>query len=332
MKRLIDKIAWWIPIKKLREKFRNNFSKEKEYDNINHLQNEDTYNPYSLLENKEYDPDTIAQVEIGIFTYCNRQCHFCTNSIINRHEKNIYMDEKLYIKILKELKEFKRLGYITYSRYNEPTADRIILKRIKQAREILPNIWLTLNTNGDYLTKEYLDEFAEAGLNHMQIQCYLNKNESFDVENIIKPRMMKLINKLGLEYEETKNDHYIYELKLSYQKMHIYYQARNIINYGWNMAGLIKDIKPYNRTEPCYLPITHLYIDYNGDVVPCCIIRTEIDEHKNFIMGNLNNNSIKEIRNNKKFTKFRNEAINSPQNLFPCNSCALGVQYTRKDI
>ena len=170
-KKIINKIAWWIPIKKWRDNFRNAF-------------------------NPIYDRNSIQQIDIEVFSYCNRQCWFCPNSILDRHSQNQYMDENLYLKILNELKEFNITGFISYSRYNEPLADKIILKRIKQAREILPNVRLTFNTNGDYLSKEYLDELAESGLNDIQIQCYLNQNEQFDIENTIKPKMMKLINKL----------------------------------------------------------------------------------------------------------------------------------------
>ena len=277
--KLVDKIAWWIPNKKLRESFRNKF--------------------YSI-----YNPNTIWQVEIEIFSYCNRKCWFCPNSTIDRNSNNMYLKEELYIKVLNELKKFASIGFITYSRYNEPLSDKIILKRIEQARKILPNVWLTFNTNGDYLTKEYLDELAFAGLNHIQIQCYLSQNETFDVENIIKPRMINFMRKLDLGFEESVNNERLYELKINYDKMDVRYQCRNFFEYGYNRGDTVKNIKPYNRVEPCYTPSTSIYIDYNGNVMPCCNFRSDIKKHEKFIMGNIAYNTIQEIRANKKFTNF----------------------------
>ena len=66
------------------------------------------------------------------------------------------MDQAIYLKILEDLASINYQGVITYSRYNEPLADKIILERISQARKILPQAILYSHTNGDYLDKEYL--------------------------------------------------------------------------------------------------------------------------------------------------------------------------------
>lgn len=277
--KLVDRIAWLIPIKKWRERFRDKFI-------------------------GVYNPNVIGQVEIEIFSFCNRKCWFCPNSIIDRNSNNIYLKEELYIKVLEELKKFNKIGFITYSRYNEPLADKIILKRIEQARNILPDVWLTFNTNGDYLTKEYLDLLAIAGLNHIQIQCYLSQKETFDIKNIVKPKMINFLKKLDLKFEESINNERVYELKINYDKIDVRYQCRNFFEYGYNRGDTVKNIKPYNRIEPCYTPSNSIYIDYNGNVMPCCNFRSDIEKHEKFIMGNIANNTIQEIRANKKFTNF----------------------------
>lgn len=302
-KNTIDKIVWWIPIKKLRNSFRN-----KLYD-----------------DNLFYDKDNINMLEIETFSYCNRKCWFCPNSIFDRHSKIDYMPEEIYLKILNDAKEFNHINFITYSRYNEPTADKIILKRIKQAREVFPNILLTFNTNGDYITNEYLDLFADAGLNHMQIMCYLEQNDTFDIENIIKPKMMKLINKLNLKYSETNNNDRIYELKLEHSKIDLRYQCRNFFSYGMNRAESIDTIEPYHRIEPCMDPATNIHIDYNGNVMLCCNTRSDIEKHKKFIMGNVANNTLKEIRNSKKFTNLMKILSKTGEKPVPCNTCRWGI-------
>ncbi|MDR2526768.1 MAG: radical SAM protein, partial [Rickettsiales bacterium] len=128
-------------------------------------------------------------VEIEVFSFCNRQCWFCPNSFIDRHSKNVLMDENIYMGILDDLKSIEYRGMITYSRYNEPLSHKqIIIDRLKQARKYCPNALLHTNTNGDYLDREFLDDLYDAGLRSISIQIYLKEKEQFDVEQI-KNRM-----------------------------------------------------------------------------------------------------------------------------------------------
>ena len=71
-------------------------------------------------DNKQIMKKNLTQVEIEIFSYCNRTCWFCPNSIIDRHSENHFMPEEQYLKILEQLKEINYSNIITYSRYNEP--------------------------------------------------------------------------------------------------------------------------------------------------------------------------------------------------------------------
>lgn len=55
----------------------------------------------------DFDFKYIKTVEIETFSFCNRQCWFCPNSIIDRHTDNIEMQENLYLHILEELAQIK---------------------------------------------------------------------------------------------------------------------------------------------------------------------------------------------------------------------------------
>ena len=300
----INKIAWWIPIRKWRDNFRKNYYHHQYY-------------------NKEF----LRLLGIEIFSYCNRKCWFCPNSSIDRHSVNNYMDENIYLKILNEVKNYKNLGYITYSIYNEPLSDTIFLKRLKQAREILPNIKLQTNTNGDFLDKEYLEELHINGLNELWIQCYLNKDEEFDIENIIKPRMHKLIKKLNLDYEIVISNQDIYELSLKHNNLTIRYYARNFKNTGTNRGGTVNTIPIHNRLEPCFIPYVDIIIDYMGNVMPCCNLRSEVEEHEQFIMGNVANDTISNIRKSKKFQNFMKTVSQYGNKIYPCNECNFALDY-----
>ena len=270
-------------------------------------------------------------VEIEIFSYCNRQCWFCPNSYIDRHSKNIYMKENLYLSILKSLKSINFTGEIYYSRYNEPFSDKIILKRIRQAREYLPAVKLHSNTNGDFLDAEYLREIRDAGLNSLAVQCYLGENEVFDIDKI-KERIRKIAERLDIQVKETKvkDDWYEVESQLDTLKIRIY--SRDFHKNGTNRAGAINTVSAVARKTPCYIPFKFLYVDYNGKVMPCCNFRSDIKAHKRFILGDLNKKDLIKIYQGRKADSIRKELQKSPVEIYPCNGCNFMTAYRPKIV
>lgn len=178
-------------------------------------------------DNKQIMKKNLTQVEIEIFSYCNRTCWFCPNSIIDRHSENHFMPEEQYLKILEQLKEINYSNIITYSRYNEPLSNReIFIKRIKQARKYCPNAFIRTNSNGDFLTSlEYLDEIAAAGINEIDVQCYLNENEEYTLETF-KNKANKFTKRLNLDYELIKTPECIIA-HFKYNKINIGYFMRD---------------------------------------------------------------------------------------------------------
>ncbi|TKZ28423.1 radical SAM/SPASM domain-containing protein [Brachyspira catarrhinii] len=279
------------------------------------------YNKYKV--NYKY----IRMVEIEIFSYCNRKCWFCPNSFIDRNSTNILMLEELYLKILNELKSINYSNMISYSRYNEPTSNReIFIKRLKQAKAIIPNATLHTNTNGDFLTRDYLDELYEAGLKSMNIQSYLSKDEIFNA-NDIKIKVGKMAEKLGLDFIEKINTIDRYEIAFKYKDMNLNMYARDFRLNGNNRGGVLDTIPAVVRKYPCYIPFTDIYIDYNGKVLPCCNFRSDIKEHNNFILGDANNESILYIFNNIKMKKLRKKLLKDIDKLKPCNECNFAIDY-----
>jgi len=267
----------------------------------------------------------IQTAEIEIFSYCNRQCWFCPNSIIDRHSENIYMLEDIYLSILNQLASINKKIKISYSRYNEPLSNKIIfLKRLTQAKEILPEARLHTNTNGDYLNREYLDELCSAGLNSLNIQSYLTIDECFDIEKI-KNKISQISNNLGFNYIEEINQPDYYSVVLPHKSMNIRLYARDFRINGCTRGNSINTIERHNRNKPCLVPLKDIYIDYNGSVMPCCNFRSDVKEHKKFIMGNVNENTIAEIFCNDKYIWLRKHLCKNNIDIVPCNECKFGV-------
>jgi radical SAM protein with 4Fe4S-binding SPASM domain len=252
--------------------------------------------------------------EIEVFSFCNRTCSFCPNSYIDRRSENHFMDENLYMKVMSELAEIDYEGIVWYSRYNEPLADRIILKRIQQTRQLLPKAKLQTYTNGDYVTREYLDDLADAGLNEIRIMRYPDAKDT----KTTSEKMSKMIEKLGLPIIH-KNSNCI---ELNHSKLHVQIYSFDIDKNVTNRAGSLT-INPqnYKRFAPCYSPFSCFHVDYNGSVFPCCHARSDIESHRSLILGNIENETIFDIFFGEKAQMLRRLLKNNKIHFSPCNEC-----------
>ncbi len=269
---------------------------------------------------------SIKMLEIEVFSYCNRKCWFCPNTEIDRQSKNIYMDEKLYLRILQQLATIKYKNVISYSRYNEPLADRVILTRLRQARELLPDAKLHTNTNGDYINATYIEELFKHGLNSLKIQVYLNKDEKFE-DDIVLEKLIKKASMIGLPYKIVESKKGLrHEAKIEYPGMNISIYARNFERDGCSRGNLVDLRRSYQRSSPCLSPFRNLYIDYTGKVMPCCNLRSDAPEHGAYIIGDANTQSLFQIYTTGSLVKWRKRLFDFGPKPIPCNNCSFSLQ------
>jgi MoaA/NifB/PqqE/SkfB family radical SAM enzyme len=230
---------------------------------------------------------SVKMVEIEVFSYCNRRCWFCPNSFIDRLSTTEYMPEPLYLGLLEQLAAVGYRRTISYSRYNEPLADRIILRRLEQARQHLPYAALHTNTNGDYLTREYLDELAAAGLGSLSIQIYLGNRDRYDHERM-RERLERQIEKLALNATITIDEPGRWlEATAERPGMRLRLYARNFDTTGCSRGDSVPIQIAAPRTSPCLSPFQYLYVDYNGSMMPCCNLRSDVPAHAGAVIANL---------------------------------------------
>jgi hypothetical protein len=277
---------------------------------------------------KQWFKNQLKLIEIEVFSYCNRKCWFCHNSFINRQESNTIMPEEMYLSILNQLAEIDYDKEITYSRYNEPLAQKeLILKRIRQARQILPKSKLRTNTNGDYVTLKYIHELRDAGLNELFIQQYLANNEFYD-HSKIKKRMLKKIKSIGVNYttiSDVYNQRIEYNLEVDGIMVHL--RARNFAVEGTARTKKVSEFnEDYIRTKPCKQPFNNMYIDYNGSIMVCCNTRSDVPDHKNGVMAHINDAPIWEIYRNEKYAPWREHLKDKSPKSGICAGCKIDLE------
>ena len=146
----------------------------------------------------------------------------------------------------------------------------------------------------------------------------------------------------GLEY--WKNKCYEFNINIKhFDEFHIIGEHPNIqtvfIKLNWpktvqleNRGGFFEpgDLPNYLwknnmelRTIPCAEPTYYLNISYDGSVMPCCHMRPDNPNHKEYILGNIKEQSIIDIYYSEKAQQFREQVRTRDNNKLPepCKRC-----------
>ena len=231
-------------------------------------------------------------IEIEINSDCNMSCAYCPNSNSERVESG-HMSEDLFLKILRELNVAEYRGRISYHFYNEPTLSPNLVKFVKLTREYLPEAFIDLFSNGTLLDNNKIEELIAAGVDKFTLTKHIGANIA-----AVEAAM------------ETMAEHILKKIRLTG------YKQIQLTNRG----GLVKVKSQHHRAPlslPCFIPRCALVITLQGNIVPCY----EDYLQKNS-MGNIQNHSIIEIWNSKKYVAFRERLKTGQRSTIDvCKSC-----------
>jgi len=243
-----------------------------------------------------------SEVEISESGMCNRKCSFCPRSDPDYPDVNEFISEKLHKKLCDELSELNYSGLIIYSGFVEPMLDKNIYKLIEYAKSKNPKARIEIVSNGDVLNAERLLKIYDHGLDRMLISLYDGEEQYFKFK------------KLG---EDLNLNDYQYVLRKRYLP-----EEQDFGITLSNRGGMLKNaeykIAPQKEKikQKCFYPSYKFFLDYNGDVLMC-----SHDWGKKNILGNLNNQSFKDIWLSDKYMEARKKLNNSDRSISPCNVC-----------
>lgn len=243
----------------------------------------------SLDQAKTLFRRSVKFIEIECFSFCNRQCWHCPNSFIDRRSENIRMPETMYEQVINDLASLQwgYVGEIAYSRYNEPLSDRVILDRARFARNRLPHATLRIHTNGDYLTRQYLEELGDAGIRRLYIQTYLNShNRKLRwTEKKANQHCERITKRIGVPVDYKWGKKGVSKTwEGRFRQMEVWVECRDFEKVGNDRGQVIQIGESPIRTSPCFSPFHAIYIDYNGCVMPCCNLRSDVPQHQDAVL------------------------------------------------
>jgi MoaA/NifB/PqqE/SkfB family radical SAM enzyme len=229
----------------------------------------------------------VSRVEIETHAKCNRICSFCPNVIMDRRRNKAVADADMLDRVFQELGSIGYARQIIVARYSEPLANRPeLLARLTSARALAPQATLGITTNTDYLNPDVLHELRQAGLNIIYMSIYLKDKERWSAE-LAQAYSERLSKKLQAEMLTKRVSPTVVECTYKYPGLRLSSTCHNWDQYGMDRGGSMPDYANQRRLGPCREPYETFVIDYDGSVMPCCALRSDLPQHRDFVVGDL---------------------------------------------
>lgn len=263
----------------------------------------------------------ICKFEFQISNFCNRKCEWCPPFRDNNIERIEYIDEKILYKMkdiyIKYNNLFEKNIKISFGRYNEPCYNMDNLIKCVNIFKNIDNdkIKFTINTNGDYLNKN--------NINNLFIFSYVTINKYNSNEKKIDA-ICNLIDLFGtdickkLKFNDKINEIYFTINNTSFTYVYNKGKVMNTRTRGGILSPITdKNLSWKNNIKKntfCDIVGHLIMIDYNGDVFPCCEVTGMNNFHKKMCVGNILTDNFLDI-----YSRLINFNINITNDV--CSTC-----------
>lgn len=284
-------------------------------------------------------------IHFGTNNVCNFKCKFCPtgdDELLKKYNvKKGFMKYELFCKCIDELKEFpNKIKKIMFHIDGEPLLHPDLPKMIKYAKKSKVSNNLTLFTNGALLTPELSRKIIDAGIQFIQVSIEGVSDEKYleltgtktSYNNILANTAYLYCNRgndcfvtakiIDCGLSEGEKEKFLNDFKNVTDECHI----ENIISFidesikdtslgkksGLTTDGIIQVDK-----KVCTNPFYTMSVNFDGRVSACTC-----DWSKRTIIGNVNNNTLKEIWNGEKLNNFRKIQLMKEKETIPaCRDC-----------
>ncbi len=284
-------------------------------------------------------------------TSCNLRCPECPSGLGAFTRSTGMLEKDFFTQTIDDIHH--HLLYLIFYFQGEPYLNRDFLEMVKYAAD--KGLYTATSTNAHYLTDEVARKTVESGLDRLVIsidgttqevykQYRVGGNISKVIEgakNIVKWKK-KLKSKTPFVFFQflvvKPNEHQIEEIKILAKEVgvdEVRFKTAQVYDYETDPNQLIPVNEKFSRykknasgnyisknklTNRCWKLWHANVITWDGLVVPCCF-----DKDASHRLGNLKNQSFKEVWNNDNYKQFRRELMTSRKNIDICSNCSEGV-------
>ena len=272
-------------------------------------------------------------IEMQFHNKCNSNCLICPYKDMGYNYEN--MSLALFEKILNEIDENKLVRIIPYLN-NEPFLDLNFLKRVEEIRKKFKDLEIEISSNVSMIKESDIKKLKELNITELRLSVFgyeketyhkmmpgLNYEKTFSKLKMISDLMtdtktivsIVMIDNGEISEDEFNKMHLLCEkLGFNFERWGFLDRSGNVTYKSNNIYNENVSICEQNR------PLERMHILSDGRVIFCCQ-----DWSHSLVVGNVNDNTISEIWNGKKYQKARESLYNKKKKSpLICQKCKLG--------
>jgi radical SAM protein with 4Fe4S-binding SPASM domain len=284
-------------------------------------------------------------------TSCNLRCPECPSGLRAFTRPTGMLEKDFFRTTIDDI--HKELLYLIFYFQGEPFLNPDFLEMVKYAAS--KNIYTATSTNAHYLTDAVAKKTVESGLDRLIISIdgttqdvYKQYRVGGNIDKVLEgaKNIMKWKKELNsktpfvfFQFLVVKpNEHQIEDIKRLAKEIgvdEVRFKTAQVYDYENDPNKLIPTIDKYSRyrknadgtyaaknklANRCWKLQHSNVITWDGLVVPCCF-----DKDAMHRLGNLKNQSFKEVWTNDNYKQFRGELMKSRKNIDICANCSEGV-------
>lgn len=284
-------------------------------------------------------------------TSCNLRCPECPSGLREFTRPTGMLEKNFFRQTIDDI--HKDILYLIFYFQGEPYLNKDFLEMVKYASG--KGIYTATSTNAHYLTDEAARKTVESGLDRLIISIDGTTQEVYQqyrvggkidkviagAKNIVKWKK-ELKSKTPFVFFQflvvKPNEHQIEEIKKLGEEIgvdEVRFKTAQVYDYENDPNNLIPVNEKFSRYKKnkegkheaknklanhCWKLWQANVITWDGMVVPCCF-----DKDASHQLGNLKNQSFKEIWHNDNYKQFRKELMTSRKNIDICANCSEGI-------
>ena len=274
--------------------------------------------------------DFPKSILIETCSLCQGQCIFCPYKDIRRGQETEYLGEDIVAKVLSEIRNYNVKRISLFSN-NEPLMDLRIYEFVKMTSTMLPNVEITLSTNGILLSEQVVNKLYENGLTTFYISIpTLNSDDYKQIMGIELDRVLNQIRKfynteqasmLRIAAPKARSfDEFAFREEFRKNGIKVCpWDIEYVDSWQLDKEKLDKYFDSNSVSELCDRPMDQAVISANGNMTICCR-----DWRESVVLGNVKDNSIYEIWHGQKYRNIQELIGNCAyEDIAVCKDCTM---------
>lgn len=289
-------------------------------------------------------------------TSCNLKCPECPSGLRQFTRPRGMLKKEFFSQTIDDI--YKDILYLIFYFQGEPYLNKNFLEMVSYASS--KGLYTATSTNAHFLTDEMAKKTVESGLDRLIISIDGTTQEVYQqyrregtlekviegAKNIVKWKK-ELKSKTPFVFFQflvvKPNEHQIEDVKKLAVEVgvdEVRFKTAQIYDYENDPNQLIPGINKFSRykinkegkqvpknkmSNHCWKLWNANVITWDGAIVPCCF-----DKDAQHQLGNLKEQTFREIWHNKNYKKFRKDITASRKNIDICANCSEGLSVWKK--